>query len=175
MPNATVNGITIDYSPAGDGPPVLLICGTGQPADLWFAPEPPCPTSPTSSTPLSSSVRPNDPRQPELSNQVTPAATRSRQIGPAHTHPDPVIRGGQKMFLDCPAWLDQDGAVRCGLPAEVRRRFITRSTRGALESAMIRCPAGHWFNGPIEFLTWESSDKHPQSSAEAAASATRSA
>jgi pimeloyl-ACP methyl ester carboxylesterase len=37
MPNAIVNGITIDYSPAGDGPPVLLICGTGQPADLWFA------------------------------------------------------------------------------------------------------------------------------------------
>jgi len=28
---------SIDYSTAGDGPPVLLICGTGQPADLWFA------------------------------------------------------------------------------------------------------------------------------------------
>ena len=37
MPNALVNGMTIDYSTAGDGPPVLLICGTGQPADLWFA------------------------------------------------------------------------------------------------------------------------------------------
>ena len=37
MPNAIVNGITIDYSTAGDGSPVLLICGTGQPADLWFA------------------------------------------------------------------------------------------------------------------------------------------
>jgi pimeloyl-ACP methyl ester carboxylesterase len=37
MPHATVNGISIDYSTAGDGPPVLLICGTGQPADLWFA------------------------------------------------------------------------------------------------------------------------------------------
>ena len=37
MPNAIVNGISIDYSMAGDGPPVLLICGTGQPADLWFA------------------------------------------------------------------------------------------------------------------------------------------
>jgi hypothetical protein len=79
------------------------------------------------------------------------------------------------MFLDCPAWLDQDGAVRCGLPAEVRRRYTMRSTRGPLESAMIRCPAGHWFNGPIEFLTWESSDKHPQSPAGAAASAARSA
>jgi thioesterase CepJ len=37
MPNTIVNGITIDYSTVGDGPPVLLICGTGQPADLWFA------------------------------------------------------------------------------------------------------------------------------------------
>ena len=24
------------------------------------------------------------------------------------------------MFLDCPAHLDQDGAVRCGLPADAR-------------------------------------------------------
>jgi pimeloyl-ACP methyl ester carboxylesterase len=36
MPNALVNGISIDYSVTGDGSPVLLICGTGQPADLWF-------------------------------------------------------------------------------------------------------------------------------------------
>src|ERR1700746_639753 len=59
------------------------------------------------------------------------------------------------MFLDCPAYLDDEHAVRCGLPAEVRRRFNLRSTDGLLESAMIRCPAGHWFNGPIEFLTWD--------------------
>jgi haloacetate dehalogenase len=37
MPNAIVNGISIDYSTAGDGPPVLLICGAGQPAGMWFA------------------------------------------------------------------------------------------------------------------------------------------
>ena len=37
MPNAILNGISIDYTIAGEGPPVLLICGTGQPADLWFA------------------------------------------------------------------------------------------------------------------------------------------
>jgi hypothetical protein len=42
---------------------------------------------------------------------------------------------------------------RCGLPAEVRCRFIMRSTGGPVESAMIRCPAGHWFTGPIESLT----------------------
>src|SRR5260370_20898702 len=37
MPNAIVHGISIDSSTAGEGPPVLLICGPGQPADLWFA------------------------------------------------------------------------------------------------------------------------------------------
>jgi hypothetical protein len=35
-----------------------------------------------------------------------------------------------------------------------------RSTGGPLECAMIRCPAGHWFNGPIESLIWEHTDKH---------------
>jgi hypothetical protein len=64
------------------------------------------------------------------------------------------------MFLNCPAYLDQDRAVRCGLPAEVRCRFTMRSSDGPLESAMIRCPAGHCFSGPIEFLTWESADNH---------------
>lgn len=63
------------------------------------------------------------------------------------------------MFLDCPAYLDQDGATRCGLPAEVSHRFIMRSTDGPMESAKIRCPVGHWFNGPIEFLTWDNTDK----------------
>src|SRR5690242_2599196 len=64
------------------------------------------------------------------------------------------------MFVDCPGWPDEDGAVRCGLPAEVSRRYTMPSTGGPVESAMIRCPAGHWFNGPLEFLTWDSSRKH---------------
>ena len=64
------------------------------------------------------------------------------------------------MFLDCPAYLDRDGAVRCGLPAEVRCRFTMRSTDGPVESAMIRCPAGHYFCGAIESLTWDGKDKH---------------
>jgi hypothetical protein len=64
------------------------------------------------------------------------------------------------MFLNCPAYLDQDGALRCGLPAEVRCRFTMRSTDGPLESVMIRCPAGHYFNGPIESLTRDSTDNH---------------
>ena len=64
------------------------------------------------------------------------------------------------MFLDCPAYLDQDGAVRCRLPAEVTRRFTMRSTNGPLESVSIRCPARHFFNGPIESLTCDSTDTY---------------
>ncbi len=60
------------------------------------------------------------------------------------------------MFMDCPAYLDEEGTARCGLPAQVRHRFTMRSTDGPLESAMIRCPVGHWFNGPIEALTCDS-------------------
>src|SRR4029077_9585385 len=64
------------------------------------------------------------------------------------------------MFLDCPAYLDKEHTVRCGLPAEVRCRFTMRSTDGPMESAMIRCPAGHYFCGAIESLTWDGPDKH---------------
>ena len=57
------------------------------------------------------------------------------------------------MFLDCPAYLDRDGALRCGLPAEVEDRVTMPSTGGPVEILKISCPAGHWFNGPIECLT----------------------
>ena len=72
------------------------------------------------------------------------------------------------MFLDCPAHLDHDGAVRYGLPAEVERHFIMSSSNEPAESATIGCPAGHWSNGAIESLTWESRDKHDLGSAGAA-------
>ena len=70
------------------------------------------------------------------------------------------------LFLDCPAYLDEEGAVRCGLPAEVTYRFTTPSTDGPLEGAMIRCPAGHWFNGPVKSLTWDGNDKRARPGAE---------
>jgi hypothetical protein len=57
------------------------------------------------------------------------------------------------MFLDCPAYLDRDGALRCGLPAEVEDRVTMPSTGGPVEILRISCPAGHWFNGPLESLT----------------------
>ena len=72
------------------------------------------------------------------------------------------------IFLNCPAYLDHQGAVRCGLPAEVRCRFTMRSTDGPVESAMIRCPAGHCFSGAIESLTWDGKDKHDPGTAAAA-------
>jgi len=58
------------------------------------------------------------------------------------------------MFMDCPEYMDKHGAVRCGLPAEVESRYTVRSSDGPLESAKIRCPRGHWFNGPVESLIW---------------------
>jgi hypothetical protein len=101
------------------------------------------------------------PHQIRLGNQVMPGA-----IGITRPEPRPWTRTTQlveviMMFLDCPAYLDEDGALRCGLPAEVRRRFTMCSCDGPLEAAMIRCPSGHWFTGPIESLTWESEEKHP--------------
>jgi hypothetical protein len=52
------------------------------------------------------------------------------------------------MYLDCPAYLDDHGAARCGLPAEVKRSYSMDSTDGPLDSVMIGCPAGHWWRRP---------------------------
>ena len=68
------------------------------------------------------------------------------------SHFEEEIVEGEAMLVDCPAFLGHDGA-RCGLPAEVEARYTFRSTDGPLESAKIRCPRGHWFNGLIESLT----------------------
>jgi hypothetical protein len=68
------------------------------------------------------------------------------------SHLEEQLVEGQAMLVDCPAFLGHDGA-RCGLPAEVEERYTFRSTDGPLESAKIRCPRGHWFNGLIESLT----------------------
>lgn len=65
------------------------------------------------------------------------------------------------MFLDCPAYMDRNGATRCGLPAAVEWRYTVNSTDGPLESAMIRCPLGHFFNGPVELLLWDKAAAPP--------------
>jgi hypothetical protein len=80
-----------------------------------------------------------------------------------------AIMTDETTFLDCPAYLDRNGTVRCGLPAEVEGRYTMMSTDGPLESARIRCPDGHMFNGPIESLTWVK-EREPAASLEAAAS-----
>jgi len=58
-------------------------------------------------------------------------------------------------FLDCPAYLDRHGTERCGLPAVIEDRYEIRSLDGPLDSVRIRCPRGHWFNGPVDALTWQ--------------------
>jgi len=63
------------------------------------------------------------------------------------------------MFLDCPAYLDYEGATRCGLPAKVTCSYTMHSTDGPLDSVMIKCPSGHFFNGPLEFLTWKNGER----------------
>lgn len=60
------------------------------------------------------------------------------------------------MLLDCPAYMDGQGMTRCGLPAEVEYEYTVASTDGPLPSAKIRCPRGHWFNGPLTSLTVDS-------------------
>jgi thioesterase CepJ len=37
MPDATVNGVRLSYEEHGEGDPVLLVCGLGQPAFTWAA------------------------------------------------------------------------------------------------------------------------------------------
>jgi hypothetical protein len=83
------------------------------------------------------------------------------------------MNGDHIMFLDCPAYLDYEQTVRCRLPAELSCKFAMDSSDGPLESAMIRCPAGHWFNASIEFLTCESADNHQPVTAAGAVSARR--
>jgi hypothetical protein len=61
-----------------------------------------------------------------------------------------------EMFVDCPAYMDNNGANRCGLPAAVADRYTMTSTDGPLQSARTRCPRGHWFNGPLESLASDS-------------------
>ena len=46
-------------------------------------------------------------------------------------------------FLDCPAYLDEHGSARCGLPAVVEYRYTIRSIEKTLDAAKIRCPRGH--------------------------------
>jgi len=65
-----------------------------------------------------------------------------------------------EMFVDCPAYMESSGATRCGLPAVVADRYAMNSTDGLLESARIRCPRGHFFNGPLESFA---SDLGPRS------------
>jgi hypothetical protein len=108
-------------------------------------------------------VVPDPGRQPP----VPGSAYRCRGTRPrcSVTRCSPWARCRLTGFLDCPAYLDREGTVRCGLPAEVTCWYTMRSTDGPLESARISCPTGHHFNGPIESLTWNATDNHDSGTA----------
>jgi hypothetical protein len=74
-------------------------------------------------------------------------------------------------YMDCPEYKDAQGDVRCGLPAEVEHRYTMDSTNGPIESALIRCPLGHWFSGPVESLRWERPEAGPEAGTEASTEA----
>ena len=52
------------------------------------------------------------------------------------------------MFLNCPAYMDNDGVTRCGLPAEVEYRYILNSTGGPLETPRSGVRAATFSTGP---------------------------
>lgn len=81
-------------------------------------------------------------------------AGRTKMAKPSGRAPDltGLPMNTSVVFLDCPAYMDDRGSIRCGLPAEVEATYAMTSTDGPLESAKIRCPRGHHFNGPIEAL-----------------------
>jgi hypothetical protein len=70
----------------------------------------------------------------QLAELTTPPASHACSIGPCIRATR--LTEATMMFLDCPAYLDQYGALRCGLPAEVSCRFTMHSTDGPVESAM---------------------------------------
>jgi hypothetical protein len=55
-------------------------------------------------------------------------------------------------FIECPAHIDDEATLRCGLPAEILDRFNLWSTDGWLAAAVIVCPAKHRFSAPLDSL-----------------------
>jgi hypothetical protein len=86
-----------------------------------------------------------------LAELSMPPASHGCSIGPCAAATR--LAEATTMFLDCPAYLDQDSALLCGLPAEVSCRFTMLTIRGPMKCAVIRCPAGHNFTGEVESLT----------------------
>jgi len=77
------------------------------------------------------------------------------------------------MFLDCPAYLDEEGALRCGLPAEVRRQFTMRSSDGPLEGRHDQVPVRPLGQRANRIPRTRTRAKHDPGNAEAASSASR--
>ena len=56
-------------------------------------------------------------------------------------HNGGAMMTGPMIFLDCPGFLDEEGAVRCGLPAEVKTRYTMCSTDHAWLAKLVSHPS----------------------------------
>jgi hypothetical protein len=65
---------------------------------------------------------------------------------------EPDVRT-ETTLLDCPALLNGDDLVRCGLPAAVEYWHTMMSTAGPLDIVKNQLSRRHWFLGPVEVLT----------------------
>jgi hypothetical protein len=116
-------------------------------------------TSPIREDPMNRASRQPAPHyDPWLAELSTPPGSDGSSIGPCARFTRSTE--ATMRFLDCPAYLDQNGALRCGLPAEVTCRFTMHSTVGPMQCAIIICPAGHSFAADIESLTLADQDDH---------------
>lgn len=92
-----------------------------------------------------------------VASLLLPPRAQAWELARSHVCGNPADQGAHMqtdvIFLDCPAYMDKHGGTRCGLPAEVENRYTLHSSSGMLEAVRIRCPRGHWFNGPVEFVT----------------------
>src|SRR5215813_15178992 len=85
-------------------------------------------------------------------SQPWSSSPRPTDLGPLRSREKGPTVDSQVEFLECPAYVDHQGTVRCGLPAEVIDRFSLESTDGRLAAVAIVCPVGHRFNGVVDSL-----------------------
>jgi hypothetical protein len=65
------------------------------------------------------------------------------------------------MFLNCPAYMDNNGAARCGLPAEVHCRYTMNSTDGRWKAPRSAARAATTSTGPSTASPCRSSRPRP--------------
>jgi hypothetical protein len=118
-------GSVAGHASRGSGPKREAATGQAGPADR---------PGPARSTLLSGRSRRRTPPLNQLTDRLSVYKTQTDGRS-FNTVSDLANAEAAMTFLDCPARLDQEGAVRCGLPAEVWCRFTMRSTDGPEQKA----------------------------------------